>query len=128
LVKCAEIIMRTRVVMAVNNPATNDYRVVKSAEMVARAGFECHVVGVLKPGFKTIEVVNGVTYHRVKLSTSLHGYFAGFLPRAYVYLKSDSGSGYKESTDSIKQNYHKRVSIWLIINKIYRNIGNYQYF
>lgn len=58
---------RKRVVMAVNNPATIDNRVVKSAEAMASAGYECHVVGLLRSGFESEEYRNGVQYHRVPL-------------------------------------------------------------
>lgn len=69
-----------KVVMVVNNPATTDYRVVKSAEMVANFGFDCHVVGILKPDFPEKEYINGVTYHRVKLRTGLRPFLFGLHP------------------------------------------------
>jgi glycosyltransferase involved in cell wall biosynthesis len=75
------------VVMAVNNPASNDFRVVKSAEMIAKAGYDCHVVGVLKPGYVQKERVNGVTYHRVKLKLGFSAFIAGFSPNSYVFIK-----------------------------------------
>ncbi len=72
--------------MAVNNPATNDFRVVKSAEMVAKAGYDCHVVGVLKPGYKQEEIVNGVNYHRVKLRLGFYALVAGIAPNIFLFL------------------------------------------
>ncbi len=71
---------RTRVVMAVNNPATMDYRVVKSAEVLQLAGYDCHVVGTLKKGFAAEEVVNGVTYHRVPVRGGLSCLSVGYFP------------------------------------------------
>ena len=70
----------TRVVMVVNNPGTNDNRVVKSAELIARNGYDCHVVGILRPGFAEIETINGVTYHRVALQEGFRGVLSGYLP------------------------------------------------
>jgi len=81
--------MSIRVVMAVNNPATNDYRVVKSAEMVARAGFDCHVVGVMKHGYKENEIINGVTYHRVNVKPCLTGFIAGVSIKAFLFFNKE---------------------------------------
>lgn len=106
--------MKTRIVMAVNNSATNDYRVVKSAEMVVRAGFECHVVGILKPGFEEKEIINGVTYHRVKMVCNFFGFVAGISSRAFLYLKGSAV--HAESIDPAKQEtLHKHVTISEII-------------
>lgn len=69
-----------RVVMAVNNPATMDYRVVKSAEALQKAGYDCHVVGVLRNGYEPEEVLNGVTYHRVPLSAGFVDLLTGLYP------------------------------------------------
>ncbi|MBK6660231.1 MAG: glycosyltransferase family 4 protein [Proteobacteria bacterium] len=60
----------TRVVMAVNNPGSNDYRVVKSAEVLAAAGYEVIVVGLAGAGHATRETCNGVRYVRVSLPAS----------------------------------------------------------
>lgn len=60
----------TRVVMAVNNAGSNDYRVVKSAEVLAAAGFEVIVVGLLSDDLPALETRNGVRYLRVALPTS----------------------------------------------------------
>ncbi|MCC6707373.1 MAG: glycosyltransferase [Gammaproteobacteria bacterium] len=60
----------TRVVMAVNNPGSNDYRVVKSAEVLVAAGHEVTVVGLAGAGHATRETRNGVRYVRVSLPTS----------------------------------------------------------
>ena len=88
-----------RVVMAVNNPATNDYRVVKSAEMVAKAGFDCHVVGVLKPGFKALEKINGVTYHRVKINIGLQSILAGYFPHFFIRIKNYFSLGHASTSE-----------------------------
>ncbi len=60
----------TRVVMAVNNPASNDYRVVKRAEVLADAGYEVIVVGLAGAGHPTRETYQGVRYVRVSLPSS----------------------------------------------------------
>lgn len=100
-------ILTTRVVMAVNNPATNDYRVVKSAEMLVRAGFECHVVGVLKSGFEVEEVVHGVTYHRVKVKLGLRALIAGFSPKIFLYINQVFHS--QKPTTSKKTSIFNRI-------------------
>ena len=56
--------------MAVNNPGSNDYRVVKSAEVLVAAGHEVTVVGLAGAGHATRETRNGVRYVRVSLPTS----------------------------------------------------------
>jgi glycosyltransferase involved in cell wall biosynthesis len=56
--------------MAVNNPGSNDYRVVKSAEVLAAAGYEVIVVGLAGAGHATRETCNGVRYVRVSLPAS----------------------------------------------------------
>ncbi len=78
-----------KVVMAVNNPATIDYRVVKTAEMVARSGYECHVIGIWKPGFKSEETINGVTYHRIPIKTGMRSLLLGFFPSLISYLYTE---------------------------------------
>ena len=60
----------TRVVMAVNNAGSTDYRVVKSAEVLAAAGYEVSVVGLLSAGHTPQETRNGVRYVRVTLPSS----------------------------------------------------------
>ena len=60
----------TRVVMAVNNAGSNDYRVVKSAEVLAAAGYEVIVVGLLSAEHTPRETRNGVCYVRVTLPSS----------------------------------------------------------
>ena len=77
----------TRVVMVVNNPATSDYRVVKSAEALVADGYDCHVLGVLRPGFASREVINGVTYHRVRLHVGLASLLIGYFPEIVRYLE-----------------------------------------
>ncbi|MDO8861105.1 glycosyltransferase family 4 protein [Haliea sp. E1-2-M8] len=77
----------TRVVMVVNNPATSDYRVVKSAEALVADGYDCHVLGVLRPGYASQEVINGVTYHRVRLRVGLASLLIGFFPEIVRYLE-----------------------------------------
>lgn len=76
-----------KIVMVVNNSATNDYRVVKTAELVAEAGYESHVVGILTPGFTEKEKINGVTYHRFKRKLGFTALFAGFFPQLYVNMR-----------------------------------------
>jgi len=71
---------RVRIVMAVNNPGSNDYRVVKSAESAVEAGYECHVVGLLRAGLPALETINGVHYHRIALRGGLYGMVYGFVP------------------------------------------------
>ena len=120
--------MSNRVVMAVNNPATNDYRVVKSAEMVARAGFDCHVVGVLKPGYKENEIINGVTYHRVNVKSCLMGFVAGVSPKAFLLFKRDMVTTVRgEQTNKKKHKnrfmslpFIKRIDdrVWLLTNRV----------
>jgi len=63
--------------MAVSNPATTDFRVVKSAEILCRSGYEVHVVGLLNTGCEPYQQVNGVHYHRVKLLTGFRCLAAG---------------------------------------------------
>ncbi len=60
----------TRVVMAVNNAGSNDYRVVKSAEVLAAAGYECVVVGLRSGDLPARETINAVHYVRVSLARS----------------------------------------------------------
>jgi glycosyltransferase involved in cell wall biosynthesis len=60
----------TRVVMAVNNAGSNDYRVVKSAEVLAGAGYEVIVVGLRSGALPARETLNGVRYVRVELPRS----------------------------------------------------------
>ncbi|MCP3675028.1 MAG: glycosyltransferase family 4 protein, partial [Gammaproteobacteria bacterium] len=76
-----------KIVMVVNNPATNDYRVVKTAELVAEAGYESHVIGILTPDFSEKETLNGVTYQRFKRKLNLTALFAGFFPSLYVNMR-----------------------------------------
>ena len=66
--------------MAVNNPATVDSRVVRSAESLQDAGFEYHVVGTLRKGFPKEEIQNGVVYHRVPLRCDALALLAGYFP------------------------------------------------
>lgn len=68
-----------RIVMVVNNPGSNDYRVVKSAEATVRAGYACTVLGILKPGFLEREVINGVEYRRVALPLGIRCVLAGMV-------------------------------------------------
>lgn len=58
--------MSKRVAMLVSNPCDPDYRVVKQAETLARAGYEVRVFCTWKAGLgiPIQEVVNGVTYVR----------------------------------------------------------------
>lgn len=77
----------TKIVMVVNNPATMDYRVVKSAEMLVAVGHECHVVGVLKPNYPSYEELNGVTYHRVKVQVGFRSLLLGYFPKCILLLE-----------------------------------------
>ena len=70
-----------RIVMAVNNAGSNDHRVVKSAEVAVEAGYECHVVGLLRSGFSAYEIINGVHYHRLPLRNSILCLSYGYFPR-----------------------------------------------
>lgn len=70
----------TRVVMAVNNPGSNDYRVVKSAEVLVAAGHEVTVVGLAGTGHATRETRNGVRYVRVSLPTSRFALLPDLIP------------------------------------------------
>lgn len=103
--------------MAVNNPATSDYRVVKSAEMVARAGFDCHVVGVLRPGFKEYEIINGVTYHRVGVKPCLMGFLAGVSIGAFLFFKRNSVPAERVKQTKIKG--HKNSIILLSFMRLF---------
>lgn len=53
-----------KVLMVVNNPGSNDLRVVKEAEYILSKGYECIVLGIQKPGMCAIEKINGVVYLR----------------------------------------------------------------
>lgn len=75
-----------RIVMAVNNPATMDNRVVKSAQMAASSGFECHVVGILQPGYDRAELRDGVAYHRAELRFGLVSLVLGYAPTLARWL------------------------------------------
>ena len=66
--------------MAVNNPASNDYRVVKSAEVLADAGYEVIVVGLAGVGYPARETRNGVSYVRVGLPSSRLALLPDLLP------------------------------------------------
>ena len=69
-----------RIVMAVNNPGSNDARVVRAAEAAARAGYDVQVVGQLVQGYAPLETINGVTYHRVAVGADLAGLAVDLLP------------------------------------------------
>jgi len=51
--------------MLVNNPCTNDSRVIREAEALAAAGHEVTVLARLAPGLDVRHTLNGVTYRRV---------------------------------------------------------------
>ena len=70
----------TRVVMAVNNPGSSDYRVVKSAEVLAAAGYEVIVLGLAAAGHPPRETRNGVAYVRVALPSSRLALLPDLLP------------------------------------------------
>jgi len=58
--------MSKRVAMLVSNPCDPDYRVVKQAETLARAGYEVRIFATWRPklGIPIIETINGVSYER----------------------------------------------------------------
>lgn len=58
--------MNKRVVMLVSNPCNPDYRVIKQAESLARAGYKVCILATWKPklGIPLQEEINGVTYLR----------------------------------------------------------------
>lgn len=58
--------MTKRIAMLVSNPCSPDYRVIKQAESLAKAGYEVRVFCTWKPGLRipTHEIINGVTYVR----------------------------------------------------------------
>ena len=56
---------RQRVVMLVNNPCTNDSRVIREAEALAAGGHDVTVLCRLAPGLDTEQTVNGVVYRRL---------------------------------------------------------------
>ena len=71
----------TRVVMAVNNAGSNDYRVVKSAEVLAAAGYECVVMGLRSGDLPVRETIKGVHYLRVNLARSRWALLPALVPR-----------------------------------------------
>jgi glycogen synthase len=70
----------TRIVMAVNNAGSNDYRVVKSAELLAAAGYECVVVGLRSGALPAREIINGVHYLRVDMARSRWALLPALVP------------------------------------------------
>lgn len=70
----------TRVVMAVNNAGSNDYRVVKSAEILASAGYDCVVVGLQSGDLPSHETINGVRYVRVAMARSRWALLPALVP------------------------------------------------
>lgn len=73
-------------VMAVNNPASNDNRVKKTAEALLEHNFEVIVFGVKKDGFKNNETINGVKYVRLELDLSLQSIIAAISPNFFVLI------------------------------------------
>ena len=55
--------------MVVNNPGSNDNRVVRAAEASSKAGYDVHVVGLGTPDYPDEEMINGVVYHRARLDS-----------------------------------------------------------
>ena len=90
--------MVQKIAMAVHTSGSDDIRVVKSAECLAKEGFDVHVVCILKDGFTPFEKINRVTYHRIPLSKGfkkssppililkkfLGRNFKNIFPRSYV--------------------------------------------
>ncbi len=75
----------TRVVMAVNNAGSNDYRVVKSAEVLAGAGYEVIVVGLHSAGLPAHETRHGVRYVRVSLPSSRLALLPDLIPAGTLW-------------------------------------------
>lgn len=75
------------VLMVVNNPGSNDVRVVREAELIVKQGMKCTVLGIIKPGFKESEIINGVLYVRVKMSYNFLGFVLGYFPVFVNYVK-----------------------------------------
>ena len=77
-----------RVAFLVNNDGLSDSRVVKTAEVMANAGFNCTVFGCTQSSFSRQTVVrNGVQYQILPLKrSSLISAICALLPRAYSQL------------------------------------------
>ena len=57
---------KKRVVMLLMNPCTHDTRVMKEATSLTKNGYEVHIVALMKPNLEAVEIIDGVTIHRVK--------------------------------------------------------------
>jgi glycosyltransferase involved in cell wall biosynthesis len=108
---------KIRIVMAVHNSATNDHRVVKSAEAVQKAGYDCHVVGTLKEPFLPHEVINNVSYHRIRLTDMVSCLFLGFFPGIVPKLR-------KMSSRTPKKNENNRSFISSVLSHLVRVVSH----
>lgn len=72
--------------MVVNNPATNDVRVVKQAKELVRNGGKCTILGVYKPGFPQREIVDGIQVLRVSISYNFQAILLAFFPKMAAIL------------------------------------------
>ena len=52
--------------MLLMNPCTHDTRVMKEAISLTNAGYEVHIVALMKLGLEKLSLVDGVSIHRVK--------------------------------------------------------------
>ena len=52
--------------MLLMNPCTHDTRVMKEATSLTKNGYEVHIVALMKPNLEAVEIIDGVTIHRVK--------------------------------------------------------------
>jgi hypothetical protein len=79
---------KTKVAMLVSNPCNPDYRVVKEAESLAKAGYDVRVFCVWQRGLAApaFEQINGVTYVRREWNPlrTLQQHFFG--DRAYAQI------------------------------------------
>lgn len=118
----------THVLMVVNNPGSNDVRVVKQAELVVKNGGRCTVLGVLKPGFETEEVINGVSYRRVRISYTFIAMLAAYFPKLALRLvptvKWGNSAGRPDGQLRIKNNKTLIGKIKFGFSKISRVIFN----
>lgn len=119
---------KPRVVMLVNNPGSNDNRVVRSVNVLKQHNYECHVAGIMKNEFTAFEEILGVNYHRIPLysgprlliyavvSSLMSGAFLIFFEKQYFRYLSLSGK-----KTIIKKNNENRLLFFRKLNK-YRKI------
>ena len=102
---------KPHVLMVVNNPGSNDLRVVKQAEEIVRLGGCCTVLGIHRAGYPVQEIINGVSFVRVRLVYSFLAILLGFFPRSISVLskkklksKRTSNKGPKPTHPKIRRN------------------------